>query len=50
MEPLEPDSPPNCLLLSEAKHIIAELKPEVAILTHLNMAMGQVKPWEVVQG
>ncbi|MFC1993317.1 MBL fold metallo-hydrolase [Chloroflexota bacterium] len=33
----------------DAAHIIKELKPKVAILTHFGMTMWQAKPWEVAQ-
>ena len=49
MEPLEPGSPLDHLSLSDAEHIITELKPEVAILTHFGMTMWRAKPWEVAQ-
>jgi len=37
------------LSLADAKHIITELKPKVAILTHFGMGMWQAKPWEIAQ-
>ena len=49
MEPLEPGSPLDHLSLSDAEHIITELKPEVTILTHFGMTMWRAKPWEVAQ-
>jgi ribonuclease BN (tRNA processing enzyme) len=33
----------------DAAHIIKELKPKVAILTHFGMTMWQAKPWVVAQ-
>jgi len=35
------------LSLPEAKSIIEELKPRVAILTHFGMTMWRAKPWEL---
>ncbi len=37
------------LSMADAGHIITEIKPKVAILTHFGMAMWQAKPWEVAQ-
>jgi len=37
------------LSVPDAKHIITELKPKVAILTHFGMTMWQTKPWEIAQ-
>jgi len=37
------------LSVADAKHIITELKPKVAILTHFGMGMWQAKPWEIAQ-
>jgi len=37
------------LSLSDAEHIIKELKPKVAILTHFGMGMWRAKPWEIAQ-
>jgi len=33
----------------DAEHIIMELKPKVAILTHFGMTMWRAKPWETAQ-
>ncbi len=41
--------PIDHLSVPEAKHIIAELKPKVAILTHFGTTMWQAKPWEIAQ-
>jgi phosphoribosyl 1,2-cyclic phosphodiesterase len=49
MEPIESGSPLAHLSLSDAEHIISELKPEVAILTHFGMTMWRAKPWEMAQ-
>ncbi len=44
------DSPPaDHLTVSDARHIVAEVKPKVAILTHFGMTMWQAKPWEIAQ-
>jgi phosphoribosyl 1,2-cyclic phosphodiesterase len=46
---LEPRFPVDHLSLPDAKHIIAELKPKVAILTHFGMTMWRAKPWEIAE-
>ena len=46
---LEAGHPYDHLSLPDAKHIITELKPKVAILTHFGMTMWRAKPWEVAQ-
>ena len=46
---LEADHPFNHLAVPEAKHIIMELKPKVAILTHFGMTVWRAKPWEVAE-
>jgi len=46
---LEPRPTIDHLSLPDAKHIIAELKPKVAILTHFGMTMWRSKPWEIAQ-
>jgi len=53
---LEPRSPANHPLMPadhlsvpDAEHIITELKPKVAILTHFGRTMWQAKPWEIAQ-
>jgi ribonuclease BN (tRNA processing enzyme) len=44
------DNPPaDHLTVSDAKCIISELKPKVAILTHFGMTMWRAKPWEIAQ-
>ncbi|MFH1087131.1 MAG: hypothetical protein V1737_00925 [Chloroflexota bacterium] len=35
--------------LPEAEEIIAELRPQVAILNHFGMTMWQGKPWELAK-
>ena len=46
---LEADHPYDHLSLPDAKRIITELNPKVAILTHFGMTMWRAKPWEVAQ-
>ena len=46
---LEPRPPIDHLSVPDAKHIIAELKPKVAILTHFGMTMWRARPWEIAQ-
>ena len=35
--------------MPDAAHIIKELKPKMAILTHFGMTMWQAKPWQVAE-
>jgi phosphoribosyl 1,2-cyclic phosphodiesterase len=44
---LEPNPPADHLTVPDAKHIIADLKPKVAILTHFGMSVWRAKPWEI---
>ncbi|MBA7613465.1 Ribonuclease BN [subsurface metagenome] len=37
------------LSMPDAEHIIMELKPKVAILTHFGMNVWRAKPWEIAQ-
>jgi len=37
------------LSVPDAEHIITQLKPKVAILTHFGMTLWQAKPWEIAQ-
>jgi len=37
------------LSVSDAEHIIKELKPKVAILTHFGTRVWQAKPWEIAE-
>jgi len=37
------------LSVPDVKHIITELKPKVAILTHFGMTIWRAKPWEIAQ-
>ena len=46
---LNPGAPIDHLSLPEAKSIIEELKPKIAILTHFGMTMWQAKPWELAR-
>lgn len=46
---LEPKPPIDHLSVPDAKHIVTELKPKVAILTHFGMTMWRAKPWEIAQ-
>jgi ribonuclease BN (tRNA processing enzyme) len=39
--------PVDHLSLTEAKQIIREIKPRMAVLTHFGMPMWKVKPWEI---
>lgn len=46
---LNPGAPVDHLSLPEAKQIIEETKPKVAILTHFGMTMWRARPWELAQ-
>jgi len=46
---LEAGHPFDHLSVPDAGHIIAELKPKVAILTHFGMTIWRAKPWEVAE-
>ena len=46
---LKPGAPIDHLSLPEAKSIIEELKPRIAILTHFGMTMWRAKPWELAK-
>ena len=46
---LQDNPPADHLTVSDAKHIISELKPRVAILTHFGMSMWRARPWELAQ-
>jgi len=46
---LETGHPFEHLSVPDAGHIIAELKPKVAILTHFGMTIWRAKPWEVAE-
>jgi len=44
---LESGHPYDHLSVPDAEHIITELKPKVAILTHFGMTMWRAKPWQL---
>lgn len=44
-----PLTPTEHLSVPDAKIIITELKPKVAILTHFGMTMWRAKPWEIAE-
>jgi phosphoribosyl 1,2-cyclic phosphodiesterase len=44
-----PDYPFDHLSVPDAEHIITELKPKVAILTHFGMTVWRARPWEVAE-
>jgi len=46
---LQPGAPVDHLSLPEAKRIIEEIKPKMAILTHFGMTMWRAKPWELAK-
>jgi len=46
---LKPGAPVDHLSLPEAKRIIEEIKPKMAILTHFGMTMWRAKPWELAK-
>ena len=46
---LNPGAPIDHLSLPEAKRIIEEIKPKMAILTHFGMTMWRAKPWELAK-
>ncbi len=46
---LEPKLPVDHLSLPDAEHIIRELKPKVAVLTHFGTSLWRAKPWEIAQ-
>jgi phosphoribosyl 1,2-cyclic phosphodiesterase len=49
LKPADDDRVIQHLCLPEAKDIIAEVKPEVAILTHFGSTMLRAKPWELAE-
>ena len=54
LEPRLPSDPPpklpvDHLSVPDAEHIIRELKPKVAILTHFGMGMWRAKPWKIAE-
>jgi len=46
---LKPGAPIDHLALPEAKSIIEELRPRIAILTHFGMTMWRAKPWDLAK-
>jgi len=46
---LNPGVPIDHLALPEARSIIEQLKPSIAILTHFGMTMWRAKPWELAE-
>jgi ribonuclease BN (tRNA processing enzyme) len=46
---LNPGAPIDHLSLPEARSIIEEVKPKVAILTHFGMTMWRARPWELAE-
>lgn len=46
---LNPGTPIDHLSLPEARSIIEEVKPRVAILTHFGMTMWRAKPWQLAE-
>jgi phosphoribosyl 1,2-cyclic phosphodiesterase len=46
---LTPGPPVDHLSLPDAKHIIEEIRPKAAILTHFGMTMWRAKPWELAE-
>ena len=53
LEPRSPDDYPSMpadhLSVPDAEHIITELKPRAAILTHFGMGVWRAKPWRIAQ-
>ncbi len=41
--------PTDHLAVPDAEHLIRELKPRVAILTHFGMSVWRAKPWQIAQ-
>jgi Metal-dependent hydrolases of the beta-lactamase superfamily I len=46
---LSPGAPIDHLSLPEAKKIIEEVKPKIAILNHFGMTMWRARPWELAK-
>jgi phosphoribosyl 1,2-cyclic phosphodiesterase len=46
---LEHNLPIDHLAVPDVEHIIRELKPRIAILTHFGMTMWRAKPWEIAR-
>ena len=45
----QPSVPLDHLSVADAEHIISQLKPKVAILTHFGMGMWRAKPWQIAE-
>jgi ribonuclease BN (tRNA processing enzyme) len=45
----EPKPPVDHLSVPDAKRLISELAPKIAILTHFGIPMWRARPWEVAQ-
>jgi ribonuclease BN (tRNA processing enzyme) len=45
----QPREPVAHLSVPDAEHIIREIKPKIAILTHFGMGVWQARPWEIAQ-
>ena len=46
---LEPRDGVDHLSIPEAREIIGEIRPKVAIITHFGMSIWRAKPWEIAQ-
>ena len=46
---LEPKENINHLSLPDAKRLIEDVRPEVAILTHFGMTVWRAHPWEIAE-
>ena len=46
---IEPREGIDHLSVSDAAHLIKEIKPKIAILTHFGMGMWKAKPWEIAR-
>lgn len=44
-----PSMPADHLSVPDAEHIIMELKPKVAILTHFGMSVWRARPWQIAE-
>ncbi len=45
----EPGLPVDHLSMPDAEHIIKEVKPKLAILSHFGMSVWKARPWEIAQ-
>jgi ribonuclease BN (tRNA processing enzyme) len=46
---LEPRSIADHLSVPDARRLITEIKPKVAILTHFGMSVWRARPWQIAQ-